>query len=217
MMAKTFRLLTMMGLLTAVFWTMNCGNQPETIVSKPTESQSAAVAPANTEAVVSTPTPEPLALAPAGIEAEKSVASGLDNIALEDLKRFIQRRASKPLFLLVWTSGSSPCLELAALIAELHQKYRDERIDFLALSIDAVSETVGNVPTAIREHKITLPVKILTEKDADKIVASLDLSWNGEVPMVFLYDGQGKIAEKYSAPQPKETYDKAIQSLLKKK
>jgi len=217
MIPKIFRWLLTMGLFTAALWLISCGGQTETTVSKPTTSQSAAATPAKAEAVVPTPTPEPLALAPAGIEAKTSVVSGLDNIALEDLKHFIQRRAGKPLFLLVWNSGSPACLELASVIAELHQKYRDERIDFLALSIDAMSETVGNVPSAIREHKITLPVKILTEKDADKIVASLDLSWNGEVPMVFLYDNQGKIAEKFSAPQPKEIYDKAIQSILKKK
>jgi hypothetical protein len=51
-------------------------------------------------------------------------------------------------------------------------------------------------------------------KDDDEFIASVEPTWSGELPALFLYDRQGKLVKSFLGETEMATIEAAIQKLL---
>lgn len=161
------------------------------------------------------PTPVPEAPLTQGSDVDdQSVKSGVDEVSLQQLLDYIRNRGSKPLIINVWATTCEPCVEEMPYLVELYEKYRNERIDFLALSTDYLFGTTAKVPEFIKKLNMTLPVKVLVTSDQNKAINSLHPNWQGDLPVTFVYNGEGERVKSFFGPQTKETFEQAIQSVM---
>lgn len=147
------------------------------------------------------------------VEAEE-VQTAVADISLDELKNAISLRHNKPLFLNFWATWCGPCIEEMPTIVDLYKKYGNQ-IDFLSISCDHFTDSVDQVPSAIQALKMAFKTRVLKVDDQNQAIAAIDSKWPGSLPATFIYNTQGEKVKMFLGSQTKETFEAAIQEVLK--
>jgi len=139
-------------------------------------------------------------------------------IDLEGLKKILQRdpKDTRPLLVNFWATWCDPCREEFPDLVKIDQDYGLKKLNFVAISLDDVTEIKTEVPKFLKEMKATMPVVLLNVNDPEPAIKHVDVAWTGQLPATYLYDHQGKIIFKhFGRIKPDElraAIDKAISS-----
>ena len=120
-------------------------------------------------------------------------------IDLEGLKKLLQADPADPRPLLVnfWATWCDPCREEFPDLVKIDQDYRAKKLNFVAVSLDDVSEIATEVPKFLKAMKAEMPVVLLNVQDPEPAIKSVDVAWDGQLPATFLYDKQGNVVFKH--------------------
>jgi thiol-disulfide isomerase/thioredoxin len=131
--------------------------------------------------------------------AEAIVAGSVREIDFEGLKKILQRdpKDTRPLLINFWATWCDPCREEFPDLVKLDADYTAKRLNFVAVSLDEVSELKTTVPKFLKEMKATMPAVLLNVKDPEPAIKSVDEKWDGQLPATFLYDRDGKVVFKH--------------------
>ena len=152
------------------------------------------------------------------------VAAGINKsddireINLEDLKKMLQRdgKDTRPLLINFWATWCDPCREEFPDLVKVDADYRNKGLNFIAISLDDVTDIKTAVPKFLTEMKATMPVVLLNVNDPEPAIKVVDAAWDGQLPATFLYDKDGKIVFKhFGRIQPAElrsAIDKLVSS-----
>jgi len=116
-------------------------------------------------------------------------------IDLEGLKKILQRdpKDTRPLLINFWATWCDPCREEFPDLVKLDADYRSKGLNFVAVSLDDITDIKGAVPKFLTEMKATMPVVLLNVSDPEPAIKAVDEKWDGELPATFLYDKDGKV------------------------
>jgi len=125
--------------------------------------------------------------------------SDVREINLEDLKKLLQRdgKDTRPLLINFWATWCDPCREEFPDLVKVDNDYRDKGLNFIAVSLDDVTDIKSEVPKFLNEMKARMPVVLLNVKDPEPAIKAVDATWDGQLPATFLYDKDGKIVFKH--------------------
>lgn len=120
-------------------------------------------------------------------------------INLEGLKKMLQRdgKDTRPLLVNFWATWCDPCREEFPDLVKLDADYRNKGLNFIAISLDDVTDIKNAVPKFLTEMKATMPVVLLNVNDPEPAIKVVDATWDGQLPATFLYDKDGKIVFKH--------------------
>jgi len=161
-------------------------------------------------------TPGNVAPAHAANAAAKTDNSVIRQIDLEGLKTLLQpdQKEPRPQLVNFWATWCDPCREEFPDLVKIDADYRARNLNFLAVSLDDVSEIGTTVPKFLKEMKASMPVVLLNVNDPEPAIKLVDVSWDGQLPATFLYDKQGKIVFKHfgriNAQELRAAIDKAL-------
>jgi thiol-disulfide isomerase/thioredoxin len=113
----------------------------------------------------------------------------------------------KVVFLNFWATWCGPCKIEIPHFVELQEKYRDQGVVFLGLSVD---DPVEDLKPFAEEYKINYPV--LVGLGRDEVQEAFGPVWG--IPITFMIDRAGNICRKHQGLATKEQFERAIQSLL---
>ena len=133
--------------------------------------------------------------APAQSNAGATAPSDVREIDLAGLKKIIQRdpKDTRPLLVNFWATWCDPCREEFPDLVKVDNDYRGKGLNFIAISLDDVSDIKSAVPQFLKEMKATMPVVLLNVNDPEPAIKIVDASWDGQLPATFLYDKEGKV------------------------
>lgn len=126
-------------------------------------------------------------------------AEDVREIDLEGLKKILQRdpKDTRPLLVNFWATWCDPCREEFPDLVKLDADYTAKRLNFVAVSLDDISEIKAAVPQFLKEMKATMPVFLLNVNDPEPAIHAMDPTWDGQLPATFLFDRDGKVIFKY--------------------
>jgi len=144
--------------------------------------------------------------------------SDVREINLDGLKKILQRdpKDTRPLLINFWATWCDPCREEFPDLVKVDADYRMKGLNFIAISLDDLSDIKGAVPKFLDEMKATMPVVLLNVNDPEPAIKVVDAAWDGQLPATFLYDKEGKVIFRhFGRIQPAElraAIDKAVGS-----
>lgn len=120
-------------------------------------------------------------------------------IDFDGLKKFLERdpKDTRPLLINFWATWCDSCREEFPDLVKIDQDYREKGLNFVAISLDDVSDIKTKVVDFLKEVRARMPVIVLNVPDADSAIHFVDPTWGGEMPATFLYDKDGKVVFKY--------------------
>lgn len=136
-------------------------------------------------------------------------------INLAQLKKLVAESKGKPLLINFWATWCVPCRAEFPDLVKIDQDYRPRGLNFVAVSLDELSDLKTSVPQFLTEMKATqLTNFLLSEGDPGAAISALDPDWSGALPATFLYDSQGTLIFKHTgAVKPaelRESLEKAM-------
>lgn len=146
------------------------------------------------------------------------VASDVREIDLEGLKKILAREPNdkRPLLLNFWATWCDPCREEFPDLVKLNGDYKDKDLNFIAVSLDDITDIKSEVPKFLTQMKATMPVVLLNVKDPEPAIKAVDATWDGQLPATFLYDQTGKVVFKHFGKIKPDELRAAIDKEIKK-
>jgi thiol-disulfide isomerase/thioredoxin len=137
--------------------------------------------------------------APAQLNGRAAEPSDIREIDLDGLKKIIQRdpTETRPLLVNFWATWCDPCREEFPDLVKVDNDYRNKGLNFVAISLDDVSDIKSAVPQFLKEMKATMPVVLLNVNDPEPAIKVVDANWDGQLPATFLYDKDGKVVYRH--------------------
>ena len=137
--------------------------------------------------------------APAQLNGRAAEPSDIREIDLDGLKKIIQRdpKDTRPLLVNFWATWCDPCREEFPDLVKVDNDYRNKGLNFVAISLDDVSDIKSAVPQFLKEMKATMPVVLLNVNDPEPAIKVVDANWDGQLPATFLYDKDGKVVYRH--------------------
>ena len=125
--------------------------------------------------------------------------SDVREINLDGLKKIIQRdpKDPRPLLINFWATWCDPCREEFPDLVKVDSDYRSKGLNFVAVSLDDITDIKTAVPKFLNEMKATMPVVLLNVNDPEPAIKAVDDKWDGELPATFLYDKDGKVIYRH--------------------
>jgi thiol-disulfide isomerase/thioredoxin len=144
--------------------------------------------------------------------------SDVREINLDGLKKLLQRDPNdkRPLLINFWATWCDPCREEFPDLVKLDADYKDKGLNFIAISVDDISDIKSEVPKFLNQMKATMPVVLLNMTDPDPAIKFVDPTWGGDMPATFLYDKDGKIVFKHFGKIKPDELRAAIDKEIKK-
>ena len=139
-------------------------------------------------------------------------------IDLDGLKKILQRDSNdkRPLLLNFWATWCGPCREEFPDLVKLDADYQNKGLNFIAVSLDDITDIKSEVPKFLSQMKATMPVVLLNVKDPEPAIKVVDPTWDGQLPATFLYDKDGKIVFKHFGKIKPDELRVAIDKEIKK-
>ena len=145
-----------------------------------------------------------------------SPATEIKEIDLAGLKALLQRdgKDARPLLVNFWATWCDPCREEFPDLVKLDGDYGAKKLNFVAISLDDVTDLKTTVPQFLQEMKATMPVVLLNVNDPEPAIKMVDAAWDGQLPATFLYDQDGKVVFRHfgrlNTAELRAAIDKAV-------
>jgi len=139
-------------------------------------------------------------------------------IDLEGLKKVLHREPNdkRPLLINFWATWCDPCREEFPDLVKLDADYKDKGLNFIAISLDDISDIKSEVPKFLNQMKATMPVVLLNVNDPEPAIKVVDPTWDGQLPATFLYDKDSKVVFKHFGKIKPDELRAAIDKEIKK-
>jgi len=135
-------------------------------------------------------------------------------INAEELQGLLKRDGNHPLLVNYWATWCDPCRDEFPDLVKIDKQYRAKGLDFIAITLDDLTDINTAVPKFLREMKATMPVYLLNVADPEPAINSVDREWSGALPATFLYNNKGEVVYKHFGRIKVDELRAAIEKLV---
>jgi thiol-disulfide isomerase/thioredoxin len=86
-----------------------------------------------------------------------------------------------------WATWCAPCRKELPLFEKIHNDFSGKKVRVLLVSLDFPNQAEKSLSAFISSGKITAPVILLNEPDANSWIDKVDPSWSGALPATLIY------------------------------
>ena len=131
-----------------------------------------------------------------------------------EMQGLLKRDGSRPLLVNYWATWCDPCREEFPELVKIDNDYRPKGLDFIAISLDDLTDIKTEVPKFLRLMKARMPVYLLNVADPEPVINSVDPEWGGALPATFLYNNKGEVIYKHFGRVKIDELRRAIEKLV---
>ena len=112
-----------------------------------------------------------------------------------------------------WATWCAPCRQEMPLLAKLETRLRDRGFRLVTISADDPEQAPAAI-AFLKKSGISGTAYLRRAKDDDKFITSVEPTWSGALPALFLYNRQGKLVNSFIGETPISTIEAAIRKIL---
>jgi thiol-disulfide isomerase/thioredoxin len=138
-------------------------------------------------------------------------------ISRDQLQKIIVNRNDTVLFLNIWATWCTPCIEEFPDIIKLADQIHHEgkNVEFISVSADYPDEVQSHIlPFLNKFPEIPFRVYVADFKSQDDFIDALNPDWSGAVPATFLYSADGKLQHMLLGQHTFDQFKDELEKLL---
>jgi len=112
-----------------------------------------------------------------------------------------------------WATWCLPCRTELPLLVKLAARHRSRGLRLITVSCDEPEEE-ADAARFLQQCQVQGPAYIKRAPNDDRFIASVDATWSGALPALFLYDRQGRKARSFLGETEVSAVEAALAKLL---
>jgi len=149
-----------------------------------------------------------------GIGGQTSAASNIPIINFTQFEPLLHKQNDTVYLINFWATWCAPCREEIPAIQKIEEKYSNQKLKILLISLDFPNQIESRLIPFIREHNLKSQVIVLDDPNQNSWIDKVDTNWSGGLPFTLIY---GKnFRESYSHSFHYQQLDSIINLNFKK-
>lgn len=133
---------------------------------------------------------------------------------ITDVEKYMAEKNGEILVINFWATFCKPCVAEIPSFIRIVDKYKNEQVKLLLVSLDLPSFYPGKIASFAKKHAFNTNMVWLDETNADYFCTKVDSTWSGSIPATLIINtktGYKKFFEEEIEP---EVFDDAIKTAL---
>lgn len=141
---------------------------------------------------------------------QEEVSPPTNLLEKEDFKSLLAQQKGKIVLVNLWATWCKPCVYELPALEKLHQKYENQNVKVIALSIEgkAVADTL--VQPFWDKMNLTMDNYIISNADPSTLINTFDRTWLGVVPTSYIFNQEGEKVETITGTLSYEGFEHKI-------
>jgi thiol-disulfide isomerase/thioredoxin len=149
---------------------------------------------------------------------KKELTLGASDIDLEiydydGLEPLINLRDDKVHVVNFWATWCAPCVKELPYFEALNQKYKDQGVDFMLVSLDFPRNYESKLKPFIKEKNLKSKVVAFDDVNQNRWIPAIDEKWSGALPATIIYNKDKR--QFYERSFTKDELETEIKQFLK--
>lgn len=136
-------------------------------------------------------------------------AAGVRIVDFSSLEPYLNQADDTVHIISFWATWCGPCRTEIPEFERVHRESAGKKVKILLVSLDFPNQVDRSVASFIETHRISAPVLLLDDPDANSWIDKVDPAWSGSLPATLLYKGPKRYFAEKSL-----TYDDLNQYIL---
>ncbi len=150
------------------------------------------------------------------IEISPVQAQNIPSWKITDVEQ-LMNKSDSVLVISFWATFCKPCIEEIPYLQSISNKYKDEKVKLLLVSLDLAAFYPNTIEAFAKKHNFNSQIVWLNETDADHFCPKIDKSWSGAIPATLIINnktGYKKFVEEQMKP---EVFEMELKKAIGKK
>jgi len=113
-----------------------------------------------------------------------------------------------------WATFCKPCNEEIPDFIRLADKYKNQKVKLLLVSLDLPSYVAVRLPEFIKQHKYKTNHVWLNETDADRFCPMIDAKWSGAIPATIIVNNKTGYRKFFEDQVSAEDFEAALKAAI---
>jgi thiol-disulfide isomerase/thioredoxin len=113
-------------------------------------------------------------------------------IKLADLQRIMNSSSDTTYIVNFWATWCVPCVKEFPSFEKFAKQHHNENVKVVMISLDFKKDYDKTLVPFIKDHKIEGDVYLLDEPDYNSWINKINPSWDGEIPVTFMFNNAKK-------------------------
>ncbi|MCV9388849.1 TlpA family protein disulfide reductase [Reichenbachiella ulvae] len=121
-----------------------------------------------------------------------SQAQNIEVIKYEKLESILNAKTDNNRVINFWATWCGPCVKELPQFEALLEKYKNENLEVILVSMDFASNLEGKVKKFVEKKGLKSKLYLLDETDYNSFIDKIDPSWSGAIPATMMLSARNE-------------------------
>lgn len=132
-------------------------------------------------------------------------------IKFKDLQELRQQPNDTLYVVNFWATWCKPCIKELPYFEAVNQKYKDQPVKVVLVSMDAVEDVDSRVKTFVQRRGLKSDVLLLDEVDGNTWIDKIEPKWSGAIPATMVFNNKEGTYEFREAEMTQEELNALVE------
>ncbi|MDD5360815.1 MAG: TlpA disulfide reductase family protein [Ignavibacteria bacterium] len=133
---------------------------------------------------------------------------------IDDLEAIRKSSSGKVTLYNFWATWCKPCVQEFPELVKLYADYKDKGFELVFISVDMPEQVQDKVAPFLKNQNVSFTTYYNDFKSIDDFINYYDKEWEGAIPSTYIYDKDGKLAQKFIGNKDYDFFEKEIKKYL---